>query len=118
MCGGGGPTHRECWMVHSPILAWQWKMHASPMTRGNKQHLGSHLPAQIATYGRQSATGGWLKRTPQYIPAMGADFIIPSKAWALEMTLIERPGGRSGDTVSAFQPIFWLCDLGKMASLF
>ena len=28
VCGGGDP-HTECWMAHSPIPAWQRKMHVT-----------------------------------------------------------------------------------------
>ena len=85
-CVWGGGPHTEsagrCILLPSPGSG----RCMSPMTRGNKQHLGSHLPAQITTYGRQSLPLEAGSEDPRAHSCLGADFTIPSKAWALTMT--------------------------------
>lgn len=78
VCGGGDP-HTEsagwCILLSSPGSG----RCMSPMTRGNKQHLGSHLPAQIATYGRQSLPLEAGSEDPQAHSCLGSRFHHPQQ---------------------------------------
>lgn len=51
----------------------------SPMTRGNKQHLGSRLPAQMATYGRQSLSLEAGSEDPQAHSCLGGRLHHPQQ---------------------------------------
>lgn len=102
VCGGETPTQSAGRRILlSPPGSGRCML---PMTRGNKQHLGSHLPAQIITYGRQSLPLEAGSEDPRAHSCLGSRFHHPSKAWALAMTPDWRDqGGRVWGHCLSFQ---------------
>ena len=75
--GGETPTQSAGWRILlSPPGSGRCM---SPMTRGNKQHLGSHLPAQIVTYGRQSLPLEAGSEDPRAHSCLGSRFHHPQQ---------------------------------------
>lgn len=86
----------------------------SPLTKGNKQHLGSGRPAQTATYGSQSQpleAGSESPPTPPgHIPPWGADCSIPQQGMGPSFWP-QNDWGKGWDQRS---PAHWILNAQKM----